>query len=55
MIREHPGKDLPDVLAGLSELVFHEDFDARFLDGGIQNYQTATGQLSANPVQLHAT
>lgn len=55
MVQQQPEKGLPEVLAGLTELVFHADFDARFLDTGTQNYQTATGQLSASPVQLHAT
>lgn len=55
MVQQHPEKGLPDILAGLAELVFHADFDACFLDANPKKYKTATGQLSANPVQLQST
>ena len=54
LVRENPDKETAEVLAGLTELVFHADFDARFSGVQIQNYPTANGQLSANPVQLIA-
>lgn len=52
LVRRHPEKGLPDVLAGLTEIVFHPDFEARFLDSNSRLYQTATGQLSACPVHI---
>ncbi len=52
LVRRHPEKGLPDVLAGLTEIVFHPDFEARFLDSSSRLYQTATGQLSACPVHI---
>ena len=52
LVKEHPNKGTPEVLAGLTELVFHADFDARFQDVKARNYPTATGELTAAPVQL---
>lgn len=54
IVRQHPEKELPEVLAGLTEIVFHPDFEAHFLDAETRHYQTATGQLSASPVQLQS-
>lgn len=54
LVNEHPDKGTPEVLAGLTELVFHVDFDARFQDVKPRTYPTATGELSAAPVQLHS-
>jgi hypothetical protein len=54
LVKEHPDKSMPEILAGLTELFFHSDFDARFQDANVRNYQTATGELFANPVQLHS-
>lgn len=54
IVRQHPEKELPEILAGLTEIVFHPDFEARFLDAETRHYQTANGQLSASPVQLQS-
>ena len=54
LVTEHPDKGTPEVLAGLTELLFHADFDARFQDTNSRNYQTVSGGLSACPVQLHS-
>lgn len=54
LVREHPDKGMPEVLAGLTELVFHADFEARFQDAQVQQYSTTTGDLSATQVQLHS-
>lgn len=52
IVREHPEKGTAEVLNGFSELVFHPDFEARFVGADQRDYPTATGQLSAHPVQL---
>ena len=54
LVNEHPDKGTPEVLAGLTELVFHADFDARFQDANSRTYQTASGELFAHPVQLQS-
>lgn len=53
IIQEHPGKDTTSVLAGFGELVFHREFNARFLPGDRNTYPTADGLIEASPVQLH--
>lgn len=55
LVREHPDKGTAEVLSGFTEILFHPDFDARFLGQPLQTYSTANGQLSASPVQLHSS
>lgn len=52
LVQENPDKGTTEVLAGFTELVFHEDFEARFIGSERRDYRTATGQLSAHAIQL---
>lgn len=52
IVQEHPEKDMGDVLAGFTELLFHDGFTARFLDAAPREYPARGGTLSATPVSL---
>jgi hypothetical protein len=52
IVREHPEMEIAEILSGLTELVFHKEFDARFEGTATREYSTANGTLSARPVQL---
>jgi hypothetical protein len=55
LTQTHPDKQTAQVLAGLSALLFHSSFQARFTANGQREYFTADGALEASPVQLHAS
>jgi hypothetical protein len=52
LVEEYPGKDTAQVLAGFTTLMFHSDFQARFIDTLACAYPTADGALQASPVKL---
>jgi len=52
IVEQNSAKGTAEVLAGFTELVFHEDFNANFVGSDRRDYSTATGKLSAHPVQL---
>ena len=52
MRQRYPEKDTANILAGFSELVFDDRFDARFSPEPHRDYATATGLIQASPVQL---
>lgn len=52
LVEQHPGRDMAQVLAGFSGLVFDARFQATFTDRAPRDYTTADGSLEASPVQL---
>jgi hypothetical protein len=52
IVQEHPDKEIGDVLAGFTELLFHEGFTARFVDADSREYQANGGVLAGTPVEL---
>lgn len=49
------GRDISDVLAAFSVLVFHSDFHATFTDRGPRSYEVPGGEITASPVTLTST
>jgi hypothetical protein len=52
LIERHPGRDIPQLLAGFSQLVFDPAFNASFTERDPRAYTTPDGVLEAAPVQL---
>jgi hypothetical protein len=54
LLKKHPERTTPDLLAGFSELVFHRDFQAVFSDQTPNTYTTPDGEITASPLVLTA-
>ncbi len=52
MVERHPDQDTAQILSGFSELIFHDNFHARFTGNAPRAYPTADGELEAAPIQL---
>ncbi len=52
LVDSFPERDLSDVLAAFSLLVFHSDFQAIFTDRGARPYNIADGEITASPLTL---
>jgi len=46
------GRNISDVLAALSVLVFHSDFNATFTERDPRTYELEGGEITASPVTL---
>ena len=52
LIENNPNKDMTQILAGFSTLIFHQKFQAHFTDADACVYRMNDGALDACPVQL---
>jgi hypothetical protein len=52
LVRNFPDRDISDVLAGFSVLVFRRDFHAVFGEENPRSYDAADGEITASPLRL---
>ena len=52
LVDKYPERDTSDVLAGFSGLLFHNDFQAAFVDEKPHAYNTTDGEIEASPLTL---
>jgi hypothetical protein len=55
LVETFSGRDISDVLAGFSALVFHSGFRVTFTDRELRTYFIAGEEITASPVQLTST